>query len=89
MVIKESKSPAERFDDLYKWLLTPTTLLILICHNVLNNLFETVIERPESRTILPAELTASDMLLVPQFISIEVATFVLCSLDLANSAYNT
>lgn len=72
MQTQQLKTATERIDDLYKWLLTPTTFLILALWSELTYII-TYREKLNVTTVLPE----SDLLRLPvERLSLEIAPFV-------------
>lgn len=74
---QKPKTATERLDDLYKWLLAPTTFLILTLWSELTYIV-TYQEKLNVTSALPRSLTASDLLKLPVVrLSLDVTPFVL------------
>jgi len=74
---KEGKSPTEKLDDLYKWLLTPTTFLLLINWHMITYVITTVLQHEELKKKFVPPISPEDLLLAPRLTIYAVASFLL------------
>jgi hypothetical protein len=74
---REGKSPAEKLDDLYKWLLTPTTFLLLISWNITTYVVTTALQHDELNRLFEPRVSVQDLLLAPRLTIYAGGLFVL------------
>jgi hypothetical protein len=70
------KDPIESLNDLYKWLMAPTTFLLLVAWSYLNYVTQTILNNPSLNKFYPYPIIQESLLEGPDLISFEVLVFV-------------
>ena len=70
------KDPIESLNDLYKWLMAPTTFLVLVAWTYLNYVTQTILNNPSLSRLYPYPITQESLLEGPVLVSFEVLLFV-------------
>jgi hypothetical protein len=70
-----SRIGSDRLDDLFKWLLAPTTFLMLISWNETNYWATTGLAHPELEQILHFHFETTDLLIASRLLTTEVTVF--------------